>query len=86
MSDLAPAEQLVRRFWEVTKDDLAGRGVTFDSLPYRLRRLPYSERVIIERKQVQDAATKFIESDNFSFWAELSGLNPDYLREKLCQG
>lgn len=85
MPDLAPAEQLIRRFWEITKDDLAGHGVTFDSLPYHLRRLPYAERVIIERNQVKEAAKEFINSDDFRFWAELADLNPSYLREQLCR-
>lgn len=85
MSDLAPAEQLIRRFWQITKDDLAGKGVTFDSLPYHLRSLPYSKRATIERNQIKCDAEEFLESDDFRFWAELAGLNPDYLREQLCR-
>ncbi len=85
MSDLTPQQLLIKRFWQVTQDDLRGRGVTSDSLPYFQRRLPYAERVIIERENVRREAQTFLDSDSFTAWADISGLDPQYLREQLCQ-
>ena len=85
MQDLTPQQLLVKRFWQVTRDDLKGRGVTSDNLPYYQRRLPYADRVIIERENVRREAQTFLDSESFDLCADISGLDPQYLREQLCQ-
>lgn len=76
-------------FWRNVRDDLSLHGCTSDSLPKRIRRrLPYQERVIIERKLLRDAALEFIMSTSnkpfsFRWWAKLSNLDPDKLRSDL---
>lgn len=73
-------QRLLAAFWRCLKDDLAGRGCTSDSLRGTSRRLPYRERVTIERQQLQDDAQSFIYSEGFDWWAHQSGLDPYHLR------
>lgn len=76
-------------FWRSVRDDLSLKGCTSDSLPKRIRRrLPYQERVIIERKLLRDSALEFIMSTSnkpfsFNWWAKLSGVDPAELRSNL---
>lgn len=75
---------LLAAFWNSVRDDLHERGVTTDDgLPYRVRRLPYRQRVIIERGQLRDEAARFLASADFDWWAELCDLNPAYLKKEI---
>lgn len=84
-----PHLNFITGFWRSVRDDLSLKGCTSDSLPKRIRRrLPYHERVIIERKLLRDSALEFIMSTStkpFSFiwWAKLSDLDPGQLRSEL---
>ena len=80
---MQPEIELLAAFWRCLRNDLKGRGVTYDSLPYVTRRLPYDERVTIERKQLQVEATVFLLSEDFQWWADQSGLDPVHLRTQL---
>ncbi|KKN77066.1 hypothetical protein LCGC14_0364050 [marine sediment metagenome] len=78
-----PEELLLAAFWKCICSDLAGRGCTLDSRPYAQRRLSYAERVTLERVQLQDEARQFIDSPDFQWWADQSGLDSILLRTKL---
>ena len=80
---MQPEIQLLAAFWKCLRNDLAGKGCTYDSLPVPLRRLPYAERVKLERKQLQVDATVFLASEDFRWWADQSGLDPVHLRTQL---
>lgn len=80
-----PYDTLLLHFWKCLLRDLTEQGVTLDDLPEEYSSLKYSERVTIERKELSVAAKDFLRSDQFKNWAALSNLNPDELREKLCQ-
>ena len=82
---MQPEEQLLKAFWTCLRDDLLGHGRTSDNLPYHQRRLPYSERVTIERGNLQRDAHLFVESPDFNWWANQSGLDVDYLRVRLYE-
>jgi hypothetical protein len=79
--------QLLAAFWNSVRDDLHERGVTTDDgLPYSVRKLPYRKRVTIEREGLKETAEEFLDSPDFVQWAELCGLEADYLREAIrCQ-
>ncbi len=78
-----PEQELIRAFWKCLKDDISGRGCTLDNLSPEQKLLPYSERVILEREQLQAEATSFLTTDDFSYWSGLSHLNPDKLRGRF---
>ena len=80
---MLPEEELLVAFWQCIHSDLEGNGVASDKLPNRQRRLPYAERVIIERTQLSLAAQNFIESPDFEWWADQSGLDANRLRGQL---
>ncbi len=82
--NMVPEEQLLAAFWICLRNDLGGIGCTSDSLPSAQRRLPYTERVIIERTQLQESAQEFLESHDFEWWANQSGFDATQLRTKLC--
>ena len=81
---MEPEELFLAAFWRCLKNDLRGTGCTSDNLPNKERRLPYEERVIIERKQLQENASYFLKSRDFEWWANQSGLDVTQLRTKLC--
>ena len=76
-------ELLLAAFWRCLHSDLDGSGCTSDSLPSAQRRLPYGERVTIERVQLQESAQQFVESSDFDWCADQSGLDPTLLRIQL---
>ena len=78
-----PEDRLLFAFWKNLHNDLAGRGCTTDNLEPHLRRLPYSERVTIERKRLQEEAKNFLSTDDFSSWANISHLNAGELRGRF---
>ena len=78
-----PLNEMITAFWKNLRDDLDGRGVTCNEIPYRYRRLPYKERVKIERDILQQRAREFLDSPHFDTWAQLSGFAPDDLRRRF---
>ena len=82
---MAPEELFLAAFWRCLKSDLKGVGCTSDNLPSSQRVLPYSERVIIERTQLQRDAQQFLGSHDFKWWADQSGLDATQLRTQLCR-
>ena len=78
-----PEQNLIHAFWKCLRDDLAGRGCTSDDLTPDERRLPYAERVIIEREQLRSKALEFLPTHDFAYWSGLSHLNPDNLRGRF---
>ena len=80
---MLPEELFLAAFWRCLNNDLRGNGCTFDSLPYSQRGLPYTERVIIERTQLQENAKQFLDSPDFKWWADCSNLDATQLRTKL---
>ncbi len=82
---MVPEELFLAAFWKCLRSDLKGVGCTSDSLPSAQRRLPYTERVIIERTQLQRDAQQFLNSTDFGWWADQSGLDVTQLRTQLCR-
>ena len=78
-----PEQNLIHAFWKCVRDDLAGRGCTSEDLTLEQRRLPYAERVIIEREQLREAAWDFLDTGDFSYWAGLSHLDTANLRGRF---
>ncbi len=78
-----PEQNLMHAFWKCVRDDIAGRGCTLDNLTPEERRLPYDERVIIEKEQLRVEALGFLETKDFDYWSGLSHLNPDKLRGRF---
>ncbi len=75
-----PEDSLLAAFWKTLLNDLHGEGVTSDSIGGRL---PYADRVRIEKEKLADDARAFLESEGFTFWAHMSSLEPDRLKEML---
>lgn len=82
---MVPEELFLAAFWRCLQRDLRGAGCTLDSLPYSQRGLPYGERVILERTQLQESAKLFLNSPDFKWWADQSGLDVTHLRTQLCR-
>ena len=80
---MQPEELFLTAFWRCLHSDLVGSGCTSDSLPSQQRRLPYPERVISERTQLQENAMQFLDSTDFEWWADQSGLDAALLRMQL---
>lgn len=80
---MLPEEELLAAFWRCILTDLVGKGTTPGSRRNRHRGLPYPERVIIEREQLQTDAKQFVDSPAFQVWADRSGLDSIPLRTKL---
>ena len=78
-----PEDDLVRAFWKCIRDDIIGRGCTSDNLSPSQRRLPYGDRVILEREQLADSAREYLHTDDFEEWANISHLNHEELRDKF---
>jgi hypothetical protein len=78
-----PYSTFLAHFWNCIRLDISGQGCTTDDLPPELRRLPYAERVMIEREGLTKEAALFLDTPDFDWWAEVSGINPDVLREGL---
>lgn len=81
---------LLTEFWQALREDLTGHGFTTHSsdLSRHVRGLPYADRVRLNKTIARRRALRFVENTSdgmlsFNWWAELSGLNPDFLRRKL---
>ena len=78
-----PVSTFLAHFWRSLRDELHFRGCTSDDLPSEYRKLPYTERVRIERVLQRKSAIEFVDSAYFLKWADLSQLDPDDLKELL---
>lgn len=76
-----PEYNLLGGFWKNIRDDISGRGCLFTI--DTLFRLPYKIRVVVERRILKQDARNFINTPDFVNWAQLSGADPDALREDL---
>ncbi len=76
-----PEYNLLGAFWGNVRSDITGHGCLFtvDTLSH----LPYSMRVVEERRILRAEALDFIYSSDFIQWADISGANSDALREDL---
>lgn len=76
-----PEYNLLGGFWKNVRSDITGRGCLFtiDTLSH----LPYERRVVEERRILRMDARDFIDTPDFIQWAEVSGADPDALREDL---
>lgn len=76
-----PEYNLLGAFWTNVRSDIIGHGCLFtiDTLSH----LPYTMRVVEERRILRAEALDFVYSPDFVGWAEVSGANPDALREDL---
>ncbi len=71
-----PEYNLLGALWKIVRDDITGNGIVNTSA--YLKRRVWSERRILR----QDART-FLDMPDFVNWAQLSGADPDALREDL---
>jgi len=78
-------QTILANFWRCLRDDLTGCGCTSDSLPNPYRRLPYSERAMIERDMLQKDALVFLNTNEFDIWARASNIEPQYMRRMLME-
>ena len=73
-----PEYNLLVLFWKSIRDDITGNGCIDPSAYLIHRRRVWAERYILR----QDALT-FLDTPDFVNWAQLSGADPDALREDL---
>ncbi len=73
-----PEYNLLALFWKSVRDDIEGHGC-IDPVAY----LSSRRRVVEERRILQQEARKFLDTPGFILWAEVSGADPDALREDL---
>ena len=78
-----PEFNLVAYFWQNIRNDLLGRGCLELEVTPAFRGLTYEERAKMERQSLQQDALAFLDSPDFVNWADLSGANPESLREEL---
>ncbi len=71
-----PEYNLLGAMWKTVRDDITGNGCV-DPIAY-LRRQVTEDRLIL-----REDARSFIGTSDFVNWAQLSGANPDALREDL---
>ena len=76
-----PEYNLLGAFWGNVRNDTTGHGCLFtiDTLSH----LPYAMRVVEERRILRAEALEFIQSNDFTQWADMSGADSDALREDL---
>ena len=80
-----PYHTFVANFWRCLLLDLTGKGVASGDVPSRYRGQSYPERVNIERETLRQEALAFLTDPNFDGWADISGLDAQEMREKLCR-
>lgn len=73
-----PEYNLLGALWKNLRDDIEGHGC-IDSIAY----LSSRRRVVDERRILRRDARNFIDTPDFVNWAQLSGADPDALREDL---
>lgn len=80
-----PPLTFAAHFWRNLLDDYHGRGCPDpDSLPMAIRRShTHQERVIIERERLSVKAAAYLDTDDFSSWAYICGMEPSALREAI---
>lgn len=78
-----PEYNLVGYFWENLRNDITGRGCLSLDIPPALIGLKYVDRARIERKMLQKDALAFLKTMDFIDWADLSGADPQSLKEEL---
>ena len=83
-------QMLLTEFWQALREDLTGHGFTTHAsdLSRHVRGLAYADRVRMNKSIAKSRALRFVTNTSegtlsFNWWAELSGLNPDFLRRKL---
>lgn len=76
-------EELLIRFWHTLTADLHHKGIVSKDAPTGVL---YGDHAIIERKILAIEAQKFMDSDDFTYWADLTGLDKDRLREAIYAG
>ena len=76
-----PEYNLLGAFWKNIRNDITGNGciLTIDGLSH----LSYERRVTEERRILRKDALDFIYTQDFVQWADVSGANPEALREDL---
>lgn len=76
-----PEYELLGYFWKILRDDISGNGCPdYENL---LRGPSYRDSVIIERNRLKQEARVFLDTPEFDNWADLSGADPNALREDL---
>lgn len=70
-----PYLDLVAAMWIQVKKDITGEGVLCGDLPDPLE----------EAQVIRTEALEFVGSADFEQWSHLSGLEPEDMRERLCQ-
>ena len=78
-----PEELLVAAFWRCVVKDIRGKGCTTDRVASRHRRLPYAERVSIKQERLAEQAHIFLDTSDFTWWANQSGLDPNDLKREI---
>ena len=78
-----PEFNLMAYFWQNLRNDLQGRGCPSDETPPACAGQTYMNRAKMEREMLQTDALVFLDTTDFINWAQLSGADPEALREVL---
>lgn len=78
-----PVDDLVAAVWRGLLDDLQLHGYVNGDLPTGTKKQNFPEAARIRRREYQEDARVYLDSNDFKLWATMCSLDPDDLRRKL---